>query len=71
MYYERYYIDHLPVSQTNQQPETTNILDFNQSKPMPIGSLSSSLTRKDAMQELREKIRDKVSQSTEKLKKNS
>lgn len=69
MYYERYYIDHLPVSQTNQQPETTNILDFNQSKPMPIGSLSSSLTRKDAMQELREKIRDKVSQSTESVKK--
>ena len=68
MYYERYYIDHLPVSQSKQQLDDV-APDQSQDKPAPIGSRSSSLSQKDAMLELREKIRSKVGQSTENVKK--
>ena len=68
MYYERYYIDHLPVSQPAQQLDNVD-LDQSQDRPAPIGSRSSSLSQKDAMLELREKIRNKVNQGTESVKK--
>lgn len=60
MYYERYYVNHLPMLTATQSDEPlTSVASIN----------DSSLSQKDAMQELRDKIRSKVNQSTDKVRK--
>lgn len=60
MYYERYYINHLPALSANSP-------DVHVDNSANIDS--QSLSQKEAMQELREKIRSKVNQNIDKAKK--
>lgn len=69
LYYERYYLNSLQNQQTAEQQKPQEKSDQEISQPIGSSSQPGSLTQKEAMKELRESIRQKVIESSNKAKK--